>query len=312
MLGPDFFSSILPVVPDRAEALEHAMEYAAGKGVLLDSFFATPFSTFVTQRNDKTYKLPVLCINVTRMQDGNPGLISNIDVDTAVFGRRVDVLDLLKPGTDIPLSTAVVMGARFPYLSPAGRIDERLSNGSKRKHYFVDGGYFDNSGAGAVHEILISLENMIHSDSILIHTYNQSALSKIRFIVIHVTNTPVSESKFEKIHPFQNDLAAPLLTLAGSYGTQTSVNDSRLDNYIRSLYREDSLRMNMGFDRMYFDINLYKDIRNMSDTLPEEPYPMNWSISDTTLHRMQNRLYHHPALDELTRKIQKILIKENP
>ena len=76
------------------------------------------------------------------MQDGRPGVVSTMKLDYNIFGRRLDVLDSLRPGEDVHLSSMVILGARFPYVSPAGRI---------RNNYFVDGGYFDNSGAGVVH-----------------------------------------------------------------------------------------------------------------------------------------------------------------
>ena len=64
------------------------------------------------------------------MQDGRPGVISNIKIESSAFGKRIDVLGLLKKDTDMRLSTAVIMGARFPYLSPAGRIDADTSSSS--------------------------------------------------------------------------------------------------------------------------------------------------------------------------------------
>ncbi len=47
----------------------------------------------------------------------------------------------LDEGKRIPASTAAVLSARFPYLSPAGRV----GTGNKAVR-FVDGGYFENSG----------------------------------------------------------------------------------------------------------------------------------------------------------------------
>ena len=79
------------------------------------------------------------------MQDGNPGVVTNLTLDSATFNNRVDVIKLLDKKVDITLTSASILGARFPYLSPAGRIG---------RNYFVDGGYFDNSGAGVVQEMI--------------------------------------------------------------------------------------------------------------------------------------------------------------
>jgi hypothetical protein len=301
MLGPDIFNSIYPFVADRARALEYAMEQGAGNKVLLNGFFSLPFSHFVTTSNT-SYPLPILCINTTRMQDGMPGVISNIQIDTAIFGRRLDVLSLLQPDEDMRLSTAVVMGARFPYISPAGCITrkEQVADGSihTARYYFVDGGYFDNSGAGVVHEMIMELNNLVHNDTLLQKRYG-SKLAKLRFMVVHITNTPYAATTFKKAFPFSNDLAAPLLTLAGSYSSQTSVNNSRLEKYMQTLYYKDSVSLHYGLPKLYYEMNLYSN-----DS--EETYSMNWSISDATLKRMQNRLNNNYKLDSLINQINRI------
>lgn len=47
----------------------------------------------------------------------------------------------------LPLSTAAHLSARFPVSNPTGVIETRYQNGRWKRHYFVDGGYMDNSGA---------------------------------------------------------------------------------------------------------------------------------------------------------------------
>jgi hypothetical protein len=55
-----------------------------------------------------------------------------------------DILSTLRDGPDIRLSTAALMSARFPILSPAGviRVTDRAGFGDR----VVDGGYFENAG----------------------------------------------------------------------------------------------------------------------------------------------------------------------
>src|SRR5205085_4679417 len=136
---------------DRAGALEQVVESSVQRcDEKLKPAFDENFSSLLAMK--KTISaLPILCINVTQMQDGSPGVISNILIDRKNFNNRVDVLSLLPDSLDIHLSTAAIMGARFPYISPAGRIDEMIPRRGKpskikdstRAHYFVDGGYFD-------------------------------------------------------------------------------------------------------------------------------------------------------------------------
>jgi hypothetical protein len=77
-----------------------------------------PFgSTFPNSKH--RFTPPVVCINATRMQDASPAVVSNIKLETAVFGKRIDILDNLEKDKDISIATAIVLGARFPYFSPA-------------------------------------------------------------------------------------------------------------------------------------------------------------------------------------------------
>jgi hypothetical protein len=200
-------------------------------------------------------------------------------------------LSLVDEKKDLKLSSAVVLGASFPYLSPAGRIDRTFAekkNGiikeSTESEYFVDGGYFDNSGAGVVNEMIIGMMELMKEDTAFLSRYS----NKLDFFILHITNdpNPGGEPVLEKVNPLTNDLAAPIKTLIGSYGTQTSVNDSRLENYMIN---------NFG-TRHYTRINLYKPDDKMS-------FPMNWVISKRVLDSMNARLEGSPVVKALWQKM---------
>ncbi len=288
MLGPDVFRNLITLynVNDRASALSLALEQAPGKKNFLYDSLAVPFSNIITQRS-QPYNLPVLCINTTRMQDGSPAVISNINISDTFFNKRIDVLGLLDEKKDFKLSNGVVLGASFPYISPAGRIDYKPCDTCKvQPNYFVDGGYFDNSGAGAVYEMIFSLQQFLISDSSL-----SSYKNKMEFNVLHITNDPQEELALTQINPFVNDLAAPVKTLLGAYGTQTSVNDFRLKKYIGSLY-SDSLH--------FTTLSLYKEKDSMN-------YTMNWVISNYVLNAMNERLKTYRRLDKLIVNMKDLL-----
>ncbi|MEO5942146.1 MAG: patatin-like phospholipase family protein [Ferruginibacter sp.] len=279
-LGPDIFRNFITLynVNDRASALSFALENAAGKKVFLNDSMGVSFSDIITQK-DKPYPLPLLLINTTRMQDGSPGVISNIKIEDPVFNKRIDVLSLLDEKKDMKLSTGVVLGASFPYLSPAGRIDHKpCDTCAVQPSYFVDGGYFDNSGSGAVFEIIFALKQMLEMPEY------SAFKNKLDFTIIHITNDPSEEVELTPVNPFANDLAAPVKTLLGAYGTQTSVNDLRLQKYIASIYKED-----IGTGH-YKRISLYRDKDPMD-------YTMSWVISKYVLDAMDKRLYDHHMLN---------------
>jgi predicted acylesterase/phospholipase RssA len=281
MLGPDFFRPLLPIwnldqMYDRAGALELALERGMENSVLLKNKLAEPFSSFIPNKQD-SLSLPVICINTTRMQDGNPGIVSNIQITGSVFGKRIDVLaevDSLKKNMDMHLSTAIVLGARFPYVNPAGRIGDQ---------YFVDGGYFDNSGAGAVNEMIIRMKMMVDSMG---GKPGYKYLKNLRFYVVHTINSPLASTVFDKVHPLKNDLAAPLITLAGSYGTQTDVNNWRLIQYLPQANASGNNTL------FYWPVNLYTPGDNSS-------YPMSWTISNYYREKMNNVLVRNESLQKL-------------
>jgi hypothetical protein len=81
---------------------------------------------------------------------GRPGFLS---------GSRV-LSDLLcAPADDIRLSTAALMSARFPYVSPSGRMLSCVE--PKRAVNVVDGGYGENTGAGSVLELWESIRPLV-------------------------------------------------------------------------------------------------------------------------------------------------------
>jgi hypothetical protein len=246
------------------------MENGEDEKAILYQKLARPFSELIPGIDDS---LPIICINVTRVQDGCPSVISNIKLDQKIFGKRVDVLDILTnvdSTKELKLSTAIAMGARFPYISPAGKIGNS---------YFVDGGYFDNSGAGIVHEMIQELQLMIR-DSLTKDPNHY--LKNLSFYVIHSQNGTAG-TELNKIQPFMNDLFAPVLTLVGAYGTQTSVNDWRLIKYLKRLHI-DQAKDEQVKDTGYYKINLYDGLPGGTDL------PMNWAISGYSLAKMKTAL----------------------
>jgi predicted acylesterase/phospholipase RssA len=252
MLGTDPLKHVLPLpLNDRARAIAAAMEIRSGE--TLDSAFAQPWHQVI----DQSGRLPLLFINTTAVQGGAPGVVSTVQLKG--FSKRLDVLNLLGDDRSISLATAAVLGARFPYVSPAGSLAGKQ---------WVDGGYFDNSGAGVVQEMLYHLNQLIQVEA---DTLRQQRYRKLRFHVVHITNSPLNGRAPRPISPLANDLAAPLLTVFNTYAMQTEVNDERLRLYLRTM-------PNGG---RYHNINLYTHD-------PDGDYPMNWVISNYQLNKMDS------------------------
>lgn len=270
MLGPDLINLFFPFmgIEDRSVALEQAMENPVDKYPHISNVFSDTISDYITRQGQKDYLLPILCINTVRAQDSKPGVLSNILIDDSTFNGRVDVLSLLGSDEDMRMSSAVVLGARFPYISPAGGIHEQ---------YFVDGGYFDNSGAGVITELLLTMEAMAANP--VRYPATASAYKKLRFRVLHISNSTAETGSFVPLHPMANDLAAPVRAIVGSYGMQTTVNDERLKRYLRKLNNVHGSEWHT-----YNDLNLYRKNAN------NEVYSLNWILSQNTRNRMDRAL----------------------
>ena len=294
MLGPDYFNYI-PIINlfipnrDRVNALETGFEKAIDSSHYKVHFDSTYFDQCIA-RQDVYDGMPILCINTTRVQDGNPGVVCSIQLDSKTFNKRVDVVSLLPPDTTIRLSTAAILGARFPYMSPAGRIDEHIKH-DVREHYFVDGGYFDNSGAGVVQEMIRAIIQVADSTT---NPVLKARMQKLKIVVLHITNSPQGDNHIKPITPFKNDVSSPLLTILGAYDMQTTVNDMRLSNFIADVnQRTDMAPLSRA---AYYPIHLYNDLEEKADTLSKGPYAMNWFISDSVRNDMDRRLIVQPKL----------------
>jgi len=147
MTQSDFVQRFLPVgFPDRERALETAWERPSAmlaKG-LLDTYA-------------QHAELPSLFVNGTMVETGDRIITSNCRIRPALeFRNAFDGFDLLR--SDIPLSSAAGMSARFTYVSPAGRIP--LQNNAGHIGHVVDGGYFENSGAVTAAELVVLINRL--------------------------------------------------------------------------------------------------------------------------------------------------------
>ena len=118
--------------------------------------FAQPFLELY--RGDALHELPLLFLNATTVEDGKRAIVA------PVRAAHVDAFDLFHERlatAGLKLSTAVHHSARFPFVSPAGFIEQRAGDGGapalKPWGRVVDGGYFENAGAVTAREIVEQL-----------------------------------------------------------------------------------------------------------------------------------------------------------
>ncbi|MCW3127710.1 MAG: hypothetical protein JWO03_3368 [Bacteroidetes bacterium] len=263
-LGPDFFRYLIPLpMDDRAAALEVAFE-SSGKDPIIDSYLQRS----IDEVFDTTGVLPAFFINATEI-NGMPGYISRVNLRD----KRINIKRLLSDTSGnritMNMSTAAVLSSRFPYISPAGDI-ATLD--------FVDGGYFDNSGAGTAKSFMEGIYAAIDArhDSLL--------SANLRFQLVEIRNSAVITPESKAINPLVNDLFTPVVTLVGMQDASTKMGTYALTRYMRYMDHE---RRPLTID--LYDPKYKSTKPNNSDAL-EEDYPMSWVNSAYQLNRMDMRL----------------------
>lgn len=175
-LFPDALQRILPVpVPafDRVRALEYTFEQSWRRACHEQSAEPCDGDRLARSVADLygSSDVPYLFFNVTEVESGRIVPLSSARLgkppaphaDGACVGADVTsgsgqvLQDILArsigrvDGGNPPLSTAAVLSARFPYVTPAGRIEIAQDyHGAKCVRRYVDGGYFENSGSWLV------------------------------------------------------------------------------------------------------------------------------------------------------------------
>ncbi len=161
-LFPDLMQRFLPFVTirsfDRARGLERSWEA---------SWFEThpqarsnPFAAAYDELTSSENTLPRLFLNGTKVETGKRVLISPAAFDQ---DEMPDVHDLFAIGArrwSVPLSAAVHLSARFPYVSPAAKIcndGAEICAAEAVWGRIVDGGYHENSGAQTAANLLRAL-----------------------------------------------------------------------------------------------------------------------------------------------------------
>ena len=138
---------------DRAAALEKAWESYATGMVDLGGSKAFSWSDGFIQTFEGERPWPILALNGTSVEKGKRIIFSNADFNCTNLSSQITRYDGVSVlGSDVPISTAVTMSARFPVVSPTGGMRDRLTGTMQMR--VIDGGLFENFGAVTADEVL--------------------------------------------------------------------------------------------------------------------------------------------------------------
>src|SRR5215510_9127552 len=181
-LFPDLLQQFLPMrveIFDRARALEHGLEAKWQQIVTQTDLYgprvqdktantmAEPFLSLWPQGFDKSLFTPALVLNTTEVDTGRRRLISPFTFEGLTDLRFFPVSCKSEGKIEaLPLSTAAVLSARFPWITPTGWYYDPSTDGDctspeKSVTKLSDGGYFEASGVATALDLAHSLKNII-------------------------------------------------------------------------------------------------------------------------------------------------------
>lgn len=153
LFGRDPIMSVLAIrgteIKDRGKLLELEWEEQYRNTILKDKNkgLDKSYLSLDVNKSEATTTPPILVTNTTHLQSGSHFTISNVDLTvpglpTNLYKDFFSEYDKTKANNkkdkSIKISTAMLLGARFPYVSPVGRV--------KDLGQFADAGYYDNIG----------------------------------------------------------------------------------------------------------------------------------------------------------------------
>jgi hypothetical protein len=143
---------------DRAAALEKAWEQDWAESGISQGANRFAWTDGFTSVFGGAAPWPLLALNGTAVEKGKRIITSNVRfwADSAINAQnlsggvnRYDTFDITQ--SDLPISTAVTMSARFPVISPSGALEDENGKVWAR---VTDGGLFENFGAMTADEVL--------------------------------------------------------------------------------------------------------------------------------------------------------------
>jgi hypothetical protein len=290
---------------DRQLGLEFSLERSFRR-VFGKDLLSEPLYGFVP--TPSTPAVPYLLLNLTRVEDGLRIIMSPIYFKAEQYGGRDDwhFIDYLNGP---PLSAAAGTSARFPIISPPGYfVSRNVKDGGSdwipdpkfigRKNRFVDGGYFDNSGAPTLLELYRELYP--HREG------QERTLGRQQFSIriLHVGNAPIcDESASTKANQRP---CRPSAIDTGSSGSSSdflnalitvmNVRATRVDYGLNQLFNEvtrvSSEKLNPERDQAEFEFGVHPKSEEEITAIAQKQMDRIWK-EEPSVHDSYSRVQMH-------------------
>jgi hypothetical protein len=314
--GDTLYGFLAHAGPDRAAVLERAWELASGARPNVGMSRGLRATWALANGTAGTWRMPILAMNASQVEDGCRFVASPIDftvsrIPTAESTARstqdqpddgscspwgsdatgaetaspvvdalpntTELVDYLCPQDDLPLSTAAHLSARFPFVSPPGRVHGCAGDGligPAATSYAIDGGYFDNSGAATAVDAWRALTSFAA-------TREAAGAPCVVPLFLQIDNSP-SGSLGSGGDPVPYPLAAPAQAVISQLSARQRA-ESEAARLAFTFPRSAGGRaVQIGADTAYF--------RVAPAAQPGPTPPLGWTLSDTTVDDMRAQL----------------------
>jgi hypothetical protein len=293
--------------PDRAEVLERAWEQSWTErdrsiGALLWHGGASSDGDLAKGLLAAGKKLPLLMFGSTSVRDGCRIVVSRLESadppsSCVAAARKVasgipvlsateDAFDLC-PDHDLRLSSAALLSARFPIVSPSGRLGASKCGGGPV--FGVDGGYFDNTAASPLMEMWDSLEPMVDE-------FNRRHPGRcVVPVLLQLDNAYVDPQPPEAPkRPWE--LAAPLQTFGATRGgREAETRQAAAVRFARSAFGSvDEAHLKDGSV-----VSRYAQLYPVRH--PGTTAPLGWTLSEPSMTSLRKQIYGGDNEGELTK-----------
>jgi hypothetical protein len=254
LLGRDALQSSfgLHVARDRAALQDSVWEYHAGHNGI-------PYNKPMSHYWYGSHTQPLLFANTYHVETGFKAIAAPVLLADSSFPGTVFINRLIPDSTELKLSTAAFLSARFPIISPTAKFSDLA--------HFMDGGLKENSGAETLREVMAVFEQ-VRLELAATHP----ALLKLHYVVLDLPNSFPAEQKDRRANnPLELTavFTALLNNKEGNTGKAVWVNQ-----YIH-----------FPFTYSYHSLRPARLCEEFAPALP-----LGWQISDEALDRMQSNL----------------------
>ena len=220
-------------------------------------------------------------LNGAVVETGHRVISTNLPVDSNEFPFAIGARDFMKK--DVRLSTAVLLSSRFPYVTPAGRISGPVPErkGETIELRVVDGGYYENSGAATIRDLLASIGDLLVKE-----VRQHGKTWRLVPIFVQFTNDPILSDPPEVKPASAGELLSPPRALFKTREAHGYSETLRLDKLVRTRY--------CGY---YFHIRTRQYQTHL---------PLGWYMTRSAREEMQQQLSAGP-LDEEQKAFERVL-----